>query len=50
MKKDIILDELFSTRINHALELSLAMDENYSKVVKKEEILLNKLVYDQIDN
>lgn len=43
MKKDIVLDEIFSSRMNHALELSLAMDENYNKVVKKEENLLNKL-------
>ncbi|MGB8452169.1 MAG: hypothetical protein WCD89_07530 [Anaerocolumna sp.] len=43
MKKDIVLEELFSTRINHALELTLTMDENYHKAVRKEDIMLNKL-------
>ncbi|SHK83291.1 hypothetical protein SAMN02745136_03446 [Anaerocolumna jejuensis DSM 15929] len=50
MKKDIVLEELFSTRINHALELSLTMDENYNKVVKKEENLLNKLAKIKLSN
>lgn len=43
MKKDGLLEELFSSRIIHALETTAATDQDYQEVSKKEDELLNKL-------
>lgn len=43
MKKDGLLEELFNSRMIHALETTAATDQDYLEVSKKEDELLNKL-------
>lgn len=43
MKRDSLLEELFISRMIHALEATAAMNQDYQEVSKKEDKLLNKL-------
>lgn len=43
MKKNGLLEELFNSRMIHALETTAATDQDYLEVSKKEDELLNKL-------
>lgn len=43
MMKETILEQLFSYRVNTALEHTLTMDKEYQKTVKNEDELFNRL-------